>query len=47
MNTQIDWRALVEMVTAHDPKEKDTAYRFSNGREFEREPDGELYSNEE
>ena len=35
--TTIDARALVEALEANRPQEKDVAYEFSNGRQFERQ----------
>jgi hypothetical protein len=39
-STQISWKALVDAIeNQKGRKDKDVAYRFSNGREFEREKD--------
>jgi hypothetical protein len=38
--TTFDWKALVDAIeNQKKQKDKDVAYRFSNGREFERPKD--------
>lgn len=39
MATEISWKQLVEEAEKKKKKEPDVAYRFSNGREFERTED--------
>ena len=39
MTKKLSWKALVEAAEFHDLPERETAYEFSNGREFERPED--------
>jgi hypothetical protein len=43
---EIDWAALVQMMDQNAPKQEDVAYEFSDGKTFQRDPDGGVYADD-